>query len=79
MPKGEFSPLRKIERVSATPSPSTSRSRVIRLALGTAAPAFFMKNFMKNALMPFSSSGRFGALVSATSTSPFGNTNSQRG
>ena len=42
MPKGEFSPCRKTLRVSATPSPSASRSRVMRLALGTPAPAFFM-------------------------------------
>ena len=41
MPKGEFNESRKTERVSATPSPSASRSNVIRFALGTAAPAFF--------------------------------------
>ena len=41
MPNGEFKPDRKTERVSATPSPSASRSSVMRLALGTAPPAFF--------------------------------------
>src|SRR5258705_247519 len=35
MPNGEFSPCRKTVRVSAMPSPSASRTSVIRLALGT--------------------------------------------
>ena len=39
MPKGEFRPFRNTVFTSATPSPSASRSRVMRLALGTAAPA----------------------------------------
>jgi hypothetical protein len=79
MPKGEFNPSRNTERVSATPSPSASRSRVMRLALGTAAPAFFMMAFIARPLRPFMSSGRGGAFVSATSTSPLGSTYTQRG
>ncbi len=74
MPNGEFSPCRKTLRVSATPSPSASRSKVIRLALGTPAPAFFMISFVMKALMPLPSSGLGGALLSATSTSPLGST-----
>ena len=46
----------------------------MRLALGTAPPAFFWKSLKKNPLIPLLSSGRGGALVSATSTSPFGST-----
>ena len=61
-------------RVSATPSPSASRSSVMRFALGVAAPAFFMKNFIIAPLKPLPSSGLGGALVSATSTSPLGST-----
>ena len=61
-------------RSSAAPSPSASRSSVIRFALGTPAPARFIARFMNHARMPFESSGRGGALVSATSTSPFGST-----
>ena len=61
-------------RVSATPSPSASRSSVMRLALGTPAPAFFITCFMIQPLMPLPSSGFGGALVSATSTSPLGST-----
>ena len=46
----------------------------MRLALGTAPPAFFW-NFLKNQpLIPLLSSGRFGAFVSTTRTSPFGST-----
>ena len=41
LPNGEFSPLRKVLRNSATPSPSASRNSVMRLALGTPAPAHF--------------------------------------
>ena len=62
---------------SALPSPLASRSSVIRLALGTPAPASFMKNFISFALMPDASRG--GAFVSATNTSPLGSTYSQRG
>ena len=61
-------------RVSATPSPSASRSSVMRLALGTPAPARFITFFMTQPLMPLPSSGLGGALVSATSTSPLGST-----
>jgi hypothetical protein len=41
IPNGEWSPARNTVRVSATPSPFASRSSVMRLALGTAPPAFF--------------------------------------
>jgi glucose/arabinose dehydrogenase len=41
LPNGESSPLMKTLRVSATPSPSASRNSVMRLALGTPAPAYF--------------------------------------
>ena len=40
MPNGEYSFARNVERVSAMPSPSVSRRRVMRFALGTAPPAF---------------------------------------
>jgi hypothetical protein len=67
---------------SATPSPSASRSRVMRLALGTPAPARPMTLPMTQlrtlatgplppSLLP---SGLGGALLSATSTSPLGST-----
>src|SRR6185436_13905625 len=79
MPKGELRPERKTVLVSATPSPLESRSRVMRLGVGTAAPAFFIACPMKKPRMPLPSSGRSGALVSATSTSPLGRTCSQRG
>ena len=42
--------------------------------LGTPAPAFFCTSVMTRPLTPFPSSGRSGALVSATSTSPLGST-----
>ena len=51
----------------------------MRLAEGTAAPALPMMIFWILPLMPLSSSGRGGALVSATSTSPPGSVYSQRG
>src|SRR3954468_5658884 len=79
MPNGELRPDRKMVRVSAMPSPSESRSSVIRLALGTAPPAFVWYRLKNHPLSPFSSSGLGGALVSATSTSPFGSTYNQRG
>ncbi len=79
MPNGELRFVRNAERWSAMPSPSWSRSSVMRFALGTADPARFMAFFMKKPLMPLPSSGRSGAAVSATSTSPFGSTYSQRG
>ena len=51
-------------RVSATPSPSASRSSVMRFALGTPAPAFFIISFMTQPLMPppasSGSAARFG-------------------
>jgi hypothetical protein len=55
------------------PSPSASRSSVIRFALGTPAPARFITCFMTQPLMPPPSSFG-GAFDSATSTSPFGRT-----
>ena len=39
------------------PSPSASRSSVMRFALGTADPAFFISVFMNQPLMPLPSSG----------------------
>lgn len=66
-------------RISATPSPSASRSRVMRLADGTPAPARFMTHCMTRPLMPWLPCGLGGALLSATSTSPLGKTSSQRG
>jgi hypothetical protein len=41
MPNGALSPDRKTVRVSATPSPSASRSSRMRFMLGAAPPAFF--------------------------------------
>src|SRR5262245_47322654 len=79
MPNGELSPSRNGARVSATPSPSLSRSSVMRFALGTAEPARFMNAPIARPLRPFPSAGRFGAAVSATSTSPLGSTYTQRG
>ena len=79
MPKGELRFSNKAVRVSATPSPSTSRSSVMRLALGTPAPARFITSFIAQALMPLAPSGRGGALLSATSTSPLGKAITQRG
>jgi len=79
MPKGEFRPDRKTVRTSGVPSPSASRRRVMRLALGTPAPARFITSFMIQPLMLVAFSGRGGAFVSATSTSPLGNTYSHRG
>ena len=68
-------------RTSATPSPSTSRSNVIRFALGTPAPARLHQHlhdpapdFRHEALDSLG-----GAFDSATRTSPFGSTYSQRG
>lgn len=57
IPKGELSPVVKAVRISATPSLSASRSRVMRFALGTAAPAFPINSFMIAPLMPLSGSG----------------------
>src|SRR3569833_1681977 len=50
MPNGEFRFCRKTLRVSAMPSPSASRSSVLRLALGAPAPAREKK---KNTLFLF--------------------------
>ena len=80
MPKGEFSPFRNTLLVSATPSPSASRSSMMRFGLGTPAPARFMAQIITSPLIqPITPpapacSSCFGVLVSATSTSPFGRT-----
>ncbi|MCY1440204.1 hypothetical protein D9M71_564690 [compost metagenome] len=74
MPKGELRFSRNTVRVSATPSWSLSRSRVMRFGLGTPAPARPMTFLVIQPLMPLLSSGLGGALVSATSTSPLGST-----
>ena len=79
MPNGENSSDSSTWRVSATPSPSASRNKVIRLALGTPAPALAIVRFMNQLRSPPFSPGLGGALVSATNTSPFGSTYSQRG
>src|SRR3546814_2589352 len=61
--------------VCSSDLPLASRSKVMRLALGTPAPAFFMNIFMNQPLIPPSlPSGGGGLLVSATSTSPLGRT-----
>src|SRR6218665_818667 len=77
MPNGEFSPSSRVLRWSATPSPSLSRSNVMRLALGVSAPARFITRPVIQARRPPLSFG--GALLSATSTSPLGSRCSQRG
>ncbi len=74
MPNGELMPSRKTVFVSAVPSPSASRSSEIRFGLGVPAPACFITSFMIQPFTPLPSSGFGGALVSATSTSPFGST-----
>src|SRR3954469_22735062 len=79
MPKGELNPSRKAVRVSAMPSPSASRRRVMRLALGWLEPARRISSLMTQPLIPLPSSGLGGASVSATSTSPLGRGRSQRG
>src|SRR3978361_928368 len=79
MPNGEFSPSRKTERLVASPLASMPRSKTMRLALGTPAPARFITLRMIQPLIPVPSSGLGGAFVSATRTSPLGSTKSQRG
>src|ERR1700737_1495036 len=63
MPNGEFSPSRKTLLVLATPSPSVSRSSVMRFALGVPAPARLMTIFVIQPLMPLVSSGFGGGMV----------------
>jgi len=53
MPNGELSPVRNADLVSATPSPSASRSSVIRFALGTSAPTHVMMSPITHAVKPF--------------------------
>ena len=79
MPNGEFKLCKNVDRNSATPSPSVSRKSVMRLALGTPAPARFITHFITQPLMPLFSSCLGGALLSATNTSPLGSTINQRG
>ncbi len=79
MPNGECRPSSSAQRWSATPSPSVSRSSVMRFALGTAAPAQDITMPIIQPFTPLRSSGLGGAFVSATSTSPLGSTSSQRG
>src|SRR5215475_13583399 len=79
MPNGEFNPSRNTVLVSATPSPSASRSRVMRLALGTPAPAQLCTFLNTAPLTPLMPAEFGGAFVSATRTSPLGRTWSHRG
>ena len=79
MPKGECNCASNTVRWSATPSPSVSRSRVMRSALGPLAPDLLIISPMNQARRLGLASGLAGALVSATSTSPFGSTYNQRG
>ena len=74
MPKGEVSPLRKTVFVSAVPSPSASRSRLMRSALGVSPdPARDITSpSTQPRSPPFLSLGLAGAWDSATSTSPLG-------
>ncbi|MNF00036.1 hypothetical protein D3C80_1987980 [compost metagenome] len=74
MPNGELRFSMNVVRVSAIPSWSLSRNRLMRLALGTPAPARLIAFFITQPRIPLPSSGLGGALVSATSTSPLGNT-----
>ena len=71
MPKGECRPLSNTLRTSAVPSPSASRSSVMRSALACEEPADFITSLRKKATMP-PDSGFAGASVSATSTSQLG-------
>src|SRR5690606_34119622 len=79
MPKGELRFSRKGVCTSATPSRSLSRSRVIRLALRTPAPARSIALSVNHDLILFFFPGLGGALLSATRTSPFGTTHNPRG
>ena len=80
MPKGELRFCMNTCRTSAVPSPSASRSRVMRLALGTPAPArFWIMPKACDLIQPtrppppvFAPSGLGGLLLSTTSTSPLG-------
>ena len=76
MPSGWFSPSRKTSRTSGRPSPSASRSKVMRLAL---VPMFCERTLPVS--MAFSRSSAFlnREAASATSTSPLGSTYIQRG
>jgi hypothetical protein len=77
MPKGWLRPCSSTWRCSATPSPSASRSSVMRLGLAPVAPARRMVAAMA---CPNSVRGRPGIDVdSATVTSPQGSTSIQRG
>ena len=83
MPKGRVQarPAARCARSASAVCRRLSRSRVMRLALGTPAPALRFITMLHHAsrFRPPPSSGRAGAWVSATSTSPLGSTSSQRG
>ena len=79
MPNGELRFCKNNVRNSTRPSPSASRSKVMRFADGTPAPARPITHFMTMPLIPLPSSGLAGALLSATRTSPLGSTWIQRG
>ncbi|WP_308238227.1 hypothetical protein [Phenylobacterium sp. J367] len=76
MPNGCFRPVAKSVRVSATPSPSASRSRTILFGLGLAEPTFFISIFWKKPRIPWLDlPALLGSdALSAASTSPFGRT-----
>ena len=75
MPKGENRPVTSGVLSSAIPSPSASRSKVMRLALGfLPEPAFFITIFWIVDLIDAGFLGPAGFSVSATSTSPLGRT-----
>ena len=74
MPNGWFRLSRKVSRTSAVPSPSASRSSVIRLGLTPTEPAAARPSCISAGLSDLGS-----VRASATSTSPLGNTWSQRG
>src|SRR5882672_3782248 len=78
MPNGDLRSCRNTLRFSATPSPSASRNRTIRLGLGTRAPARAISLPCTQERTPLDGSVP-GELVSATSTSPLGSTYNQRG
>ena len=61
----------------AAPQPTShlsEHSTMLTAALAAPAPAYFMPIFMSQPMRPRVASGCGGALVSATSTSPFGST-----
>src|SRR3990167_4228204 len=77
MPNGRFRPVAKSVFISATPSPSASRSRTILFGLGPEAPAFRCRAFAIQPSMLLA--GLVSVVASETRTSPLGRTSSQRG